>query len=450
MTKQLSMLAVLSSALLATSEVNSFSEVFSEATTSGNIKYYYIQTDKDKSYTSQPDTSAKANSIGGQIHFDTARLQGISAGITFMTTNPFLLNDDPTKVDTSIIGKDNGARGGDATKGFSVLGEAHIDYVYGDLMLSYGRKVVKSPLMDAKEVRMLPSSFNGFYSSYTINKTHRVGFDYITEFKQRTSSEFINVVQHALGADTQAVTGSDGGYMLMANYNYKTKKTAINAYDCYAQDFINSIYVDGSYNTQLGGKPLTLALQYINQKSIGKADTNLAQATSVTAGKTISVNAFALKAQTKIKSASFTFAYSKVLKSDAKHDSLVLAWDGTPLFTNMITSNDLFQSIYGNALKADSVYIGGSQGMKIAYKQNLKPLGLEHYSASFAFLNTSNSRFAKDQRDYNVVLGYKPTKHFSLAFKGIWVQDNTSADKAGNISQLKLLSQYRVIANYKF
>jgi hypothetical protein len=34
---------------LATSEVTTLAEVFNEASVSGNVKYYYIQTDKDKS-----------------------------------------------------------------------------------------------------------------------------------------------------------------------------------------------------------------------------------------------------------------------------------------------------------------------------------------------------------------------------------------------------------------
>jgi len=441
---------MISTALLATSDVTTLSEVFSEAQVSGNVKYYYIQTDKDKSYTNQPNTSAYANSIGGQLGIKTAQLYGFSSGVTFMTTNPFLINNDPAKVDTSIIGKDNGARGGDATQGFSVLGEAYIAYNYEDLDISYGRQAIKTPLMHAKEVRMLPSTFNGFYSSYKINSSSKVGFDYITEFKQRTSDEFVNIIKHALGDNTIAVTGSDSGAMFMADYNYKSEDYKFNVYDCYAQDFINSIYIDGGMKLPLAEMKIALDAQYINQKSIGNADTNLAKAGSLTGGKKISVNAVALKASTAYKSAKFTLAYSKVFKSDSKHDSLVLPWDGTPLFTNMITSNDLFQSIYGGALKADSVYIGGSQGIKFAYKQSYDSFGLKGFSSTLAFLNTSNSRFAKDQRDYNVVLGYKYAKNFSLALKGIWVQNNTGADTDGTISQLKLLSQYRVIANYKF
>ncbi len=72
-----------SSALLATAEVSSLTEVFSEAKTSGNVKYYFIQTDKN--VAGGADTSANANSLGGELHFDTASLYGFSAKITSVT-----------------------------------------------------------------------------------------------------------------------------------------------------------------------------------------------------------------------------------------------------------------------------------------------------------------------------------------------------------------------------
>jgi len=442
--KKLSLL-MLSTALLANSEVNTLSEVFSEATTSGNIKYYYIQTDKN--HDSAADTSAHANSMGGQLSFDTASLYGVSAGVTFMTTNPFLL---PDSVDTSIIAKDNGARGGDATDGFSVLGEAYLAYSYADFDFTFGRKVIKTPLIHAKVVRMLPSSVEGAFVSYNVNNKSSLGMAYLSRFKQRTSSLFTNIIEHALGNNTQAITGSTGGYLTMLDYQYKRDNISFKAYDYYAKDFMNSFYTDATYMMKISGKKVNVAAQYINQRSIGNADTNLAKATSITAGKKINVNAFGLKASTHIESAKFSLAYTKVLQDANKHDSLVLPWDGTPLFTNMITSNDLFQSIYGSALKADSIYIGGSQGIKIAYNQKFDSFGLNGFSTSLSYLNTSNSRFTKDQHDYNVVLAYKHDKHFTLALKGIWVQNNSGADTTGTVSQLKLLTQYRVIANYKF
>ncbi len=442
-------LLMLSTALLATSEVDTFSEVFSEAKTSGNIKYYYIQTDKDNTYSQTADTSANANSLGGQLSFKTASLHGFRAAATFMTTNPFLLDG---AVDTSIIGKDNGARGGNAEEGFSVLGEGYLAYSYTDFDFLYGRKVIKTPLIHAKEVRMLPSAVEGAFATYTIDKQGLFTLAYIDKFKQRTSSRFINMQAHALGTNIEAVTGSKTGGVVMAGVDYKRESYSFKVYDYFAQDFMNSLYLDTTYKINISNVKLTLAVQYINQKSVGNAEKNLAKIGSLTGAKAISSNAFGLKAVATLKSAKVTLAYSNVLRDEKSHDSLVLPWDGTPLFTNMITSNDLFQSIYGSSLKSDSIYIGGSQGVKFAYNQKFDSFGLDGFSTSLSYLYTTNDRvgFTNAQQDYNFVLAYKMDKVFSVALKGIWVTDNTGASADGRVNQLKLLSQYRVIANYKF
>ena len=441
-----------STALLATPEVTTLAEVFSEAKTSGNIKYYYIQT--DKKFANTADTSANAHSVGGQLKFDTASLNGFSGGATFMTTNPFLLN---THVDTSIIGRDNGVRlgsgasGSDAQKGFSVLGEVYLAYTFSDFTLKLGREVLKTPLIDAKEVRMLPSAVEGMFGRYLgLNKKLKVEVEYLTKFKQRTSDTFTNIVEHALGSKTKAVTGSDTGYILMGGLEYKNDLYSVKGYDYYAKDFLYSLYVDGSYKLKLADTITTLSAQYIFQTSIGNADKNLAQVGSLTGEKNINANAFGFKAETSLANSKFLVAYTKVLKDDNKHDSLVLPWDGTPLYSDMITSNNLFQSNYGKSLNADGNYIGGSAGIKIAYLQKYDGFGLEGISTNFSYLNISNARFTKNQHDYNAVIAYKYDKKLSVAVKGIWVKNNTSATEVGNITQLQQLSQYRVIANYKF
>ena len=443
---------VLSSALLATTRVNTISAAFSKGKVSANIKYYYMQTDKDKSYTNTKNTSAYANTVGGQLHFDSASLYGFRAGVTFMTTNPFLLG---SSVDASIIGRDNGVRiegnpsGTVARKGFSVLGEAYLAYDYKNAGVYIGREVIHTPLIDAKTVRLLPSAVEGASAHYTLAEKTKVTFSYYTGFKQRTSSVFTNIIEHALGDKTKAITGSDSGYLEMLSFTHQANAYSLKAYDYYAENFLNSVYLDGSYKLNLSDVKVAFSGQYINQKSIGNADTYFGNNPSATGGK-ISVNAIGLKAATTIKSSKFILAYSKVLKENNKHDSLVLAWDGTPLYTNMITSNDLFSSNYGKSLGSDSIYIGNSQGIKFAYNQKYDNFGLKGFSTTLSYLDISNSRFNKDQNDYNIVLQYKAPKAFVLQLKGIWVQNNTGASANGTISQLKLLSQYRVIANYKF
>ena len=443
MKKSVFLLSVVTAMTL--SAASSIASAFAEGKAYGNIKYYFIETNKDDG--AGTTSSAHANTAGGQLGYETAMFYGVKLGATFMTTNPFAL---PNVVDTSVIGKDNGVRGGDAKQGFSVLGEAYMAYRRDFFSLWYGRKKVNTPLIHTKEVRLLPSTVQGAMADISLADVH-IDAGYFDRFKQRTSDDFINIVEHALGGDTEAVTGHTSGYVIPVSVVYDNKSLQLQAYDYYSADFMNSVYLGAKYKFKTAGFGFCLGAQYINQKSVGNADDNLGKSGSITGGKTLNANAFGFKAAMKQNETSLYAAYTNVLRSENDHDSLVLPWDGTPLFTNMITSNDLFQSLYGKAFKADSAYIGGTQGIKLALSQGFDFTGFKGFKATVAWAQYSNSRtgYDKDQQDVNAVLAYGAGP-FSLALKGIWVSNNTGMSKDGTVSQLDKLTQYRVIANYKF
>ena len=443
MKKSLIVLSI--AAAMTLNAASTVASAFAEGKGYGNIKYYYIETDKDNG--AGTTSSAHANTVGGQLGYETAELYGLKLGATFMTTNPFAL---PNVVDTSIIGKDNGVRGGDAKQGFSVLGEAYMAYRRDFFSLWYGRKKVNTPLIHTKEVRLLPSTVQGAMADASFASVH-IDAGYLDRFKQRTSDDFTNIVEHALGSDTEIVTGHSAGYVVPVSVVYDDKALQVQAYDYYSPDFMNSVYLGAKYKFKAAGFGFCFGAQYINQKSIGNADGNLAKNGSITGGKKLNANAFGLKAAMKQNETSLYAAYTDVLRSENDHDSLVLPWDGTPLFTNMITSNDLFQSLYGKAFQADSAYIGGTRGIKLAFAQGFDFTGFKGVKATVAWAQYSNSRkgYDKDQQDINAVLAYG-SGPFSLALKGIWVSNNTGMSKDGTVGQLDKLTQYRVIANYTF
>jgi hypothetical protein len=434
---------------LSLSASDSLESWFEEGSLKGNIKYYYIETKKEQSDGSH--SSAHANALGGTLNYTTGSWGGLKAGVTFMTTQGFAL---PSAVDSSVLGRNNGVRENDpqiAKDSFSVLGEASLSYSNEGFKTLYGRQVIQTPLVHAKEVRMLPSAVQGAFVEYRPDSSAiTLGTSYLTHFKQRTSDTFTNMTKHALGENTQAITGSDEGEVLVANALYKGTKTEINLYDYYAEDFINALYFDAGFKNRLNSDwSYSAAAQYIHQTSIGTADERLADNASLTGGKRIGANAFGLKSAVMYKESSFALAFTKVLADDDRHDALVLPWDGTPLYTNMITSNNLFQSNYGKALSADSVYIGGSAGIKAAFTQAYDFSGIKGFKSILSYLYIDNERFADNQRDINAVISYA-LGNFTLDLKGMWVRHNTSASADGIITQDKRLSQYRVIANYKF
>jgi len=450
--------AIIASGLLAASlyGADSLGSWFSEGKTQGNIKYYFIETNKENSATAL-DSSAYANSIGGQLGYTTGRLYGFTLGGTFMTTNPFAL---PESVDTSIIGRDNAVQNGTpsnllatdpiAREGFSVLGEMFLDYQYQGLDVWYGRRVIKTPLIHAKEVRMLPSSIEGGDLSYAFENGIKIGGGYLDKFKQRTSSRFVNIVEHALGQETEKITGHSRGNVLPAYLEWNDAHHNVRLYNYYSKDFMNMTYVDATHHREVNEKlSWTAGVQGMHQHGIGHSVGTM-EADIASYGGKINGRFFGLKAVVDYADSSFMLAYTDVLGSrENEHNSLVLPWDGTPLFTDMITSNNLFSSNYGKGLTSSGGYIAGTSGFKAGYTQKYDFAGLTGFKSVLSYAYYDNSDFVEAQQDINLVLAYG-IGNFDLALKGIWVSNNASADAAENITQIDKLTQYRVIANYKF
>ncbi len=419
----------------------------------GDIRYYYIETAKE---TNGVNGTQYGSAIGGQLGYTTGSLYGLKLGGTLMSTNPLGLPNNPGSVETSVLARDNGVRldgkpsGIHGDDGFSILGEAYAQYNRDNYEIWYGRRVLQSPLFDAKDVRMLPSSMQGGVVKVSLDSNIDVSAGYFDKFKQRTSNEFINIIKHALGTKTQAITGSDNGYMVPLVLSWKNNSLSVNIYDDYAPDFMNSLYADVTYKDKINNDYFYVAsVQGIVQDSVGHADNYLA-ANSLTYGGKINAQVIAAKVALTRQETTVIVACSHVASNRGDHDSLVLPWDGTPLYTNMLTSNELFSSDYGKALTSDSAYIGGTTGVKFGVTQKFDFTGVQGFKGILEYAHYDSGRFPKAQEDINAAIGYTKDK-FSLDIKGIWVKNNTSAGDSGyNITQNQKFTQYRVIANYKF
>jgi len=446
----------------AATDVTNAVDWFAKGEAHGNIKYYFIETNKEDTATAT-DSSAWANSIGGKLGYKTAKLYGFTLGATFMTTNPFAL---PGNVDTSIIGRDNavqqGLPAGDpvAQEGFSVLGEAYLDYQYQGLDIWYGRRVEKTPLVHPKEVRMIPSSIEGGDVSYSFENGLKIGGGYLDKFKQRTSSRFVNIVEHALGTKTEEITGHKTGNVLPAYIEWRDAHHTARLYNYYSKDFMNLTYFDAVHKHQVDeGFSWFAGLQGMHQHGIGNSVGAMEADTAAYGGK-INGRFFGLKAGATVEESSFLLAYTNVLGSrENEHNSLALPWDGTPLFSDTITSNDLFTSNYGKGLTSSAGYIAGTSGIKAGYTQKYDFTGINGFKSILSYAYFDNSNFANAQQDINLVLAYG-FSDFSVALKGIWVDNNTGntaadadikvGETGSSISQIDKLTQYRVIANWKF
>lgn len=425
---------------------------FKEGSFQGNLRYYYISTSKDGG--TEATTSQHANAIGGQLGYVTGSLYGLKLGTTFMTTSPFALPEGASNVEQSNLSRYNAKKPGatveSGNEGFSALGEAYVHYNRDVYEIWYGRRVINTPLMDARDVRMMPSSFEGAMATIKVTPSLEVGGGFIDKFKQRTSDQFVDVIESALGTHTRTITGRDGGYVIPLSINYHEGALSGKLYDYYAPDFMNSIYVEGNYKGVLA--PMvgySAAVQAIVQEGIGNADSTAAQALM---GGKIDTRSIGAKATLNYHDTTLLMAMSHVFARQGKHDSLVLPWDGMPLFTNTLTANGLFLSDYGKGLESDTAYIGDTTGYKIGVNQKLEGIGLSGVSLGLAYAHYDGDRFLLGaQEDINAEVIYL-RENFSVGLKGIWVNNNTAMgnDPHGTAKVNGDFTQYRVVANYKF
>lgn len=423
------------SSLYATDSVSTW---FSNGETSGYIKYYYIETNKN--FFEAQRTSAHSNAVGGQLNYKTARLNGVQLNITFMTTQGFLL---PDNVESSTLGQDEGKKGLAAKDGYSVLGEISLDYTNEYINFWYGRKLINTPMIGPKSARMLPSTVEGGEGSYFINENTTFTFTYADKFKQRTAANFSNIVKHALGSDTVAITGKDEGKTYTASIKYKNDDLRVNIYNMYAPDFINVAYGYFKYTQDF----YSISAQAVSQVSVGNANTNLAKMSSVTKGKKINSKAIGIRAGMNYKQSSFDLVYRNIFRDKKSYDSIITPWDGSLLYAYSSTTNNLGQSLYGNGLTAGGAYVGGTHGIKFGYTQ--KFLSLPGFKTHIAYAVYRNPLYREEQEDLKAILFYD-TKNFSFQLKGIWIDNDTYTFKDGTVNQLDSLTQYHAIITYKF
>ncbi len=428
---------LLSAALLG---ADSFESWVKEGKVSGNIRYYYIETNK-KSITGL-HSSAYGHSIGGQLHYSTGRWNGWKLGTTLMSVQPFAL---PEHVESSSIGQDNGVRGDDPSDGFTIIAEGYGDYANDRFSGWYGRRAINTPMIGAKDVRMLPSTVEGGEGTVRLSDSTSISVGYVERFKQRSSDRFSNILKHALGADTFSITGREEGYAIPVMLTYASSPLTLRLYNLYLPDFLNTAYTDIEYK----GDFYTLSAEAVSQKSVGNADINLAKATSVTQGKKIDASGIGVRAEFSYKESGWDLVYRSIFRDDSAYDSILTPWDGTLMYAYSSTTNSLGQSFYGNALSAGGGCVGGTQGYKIGYTQKYQFLEWEGISTHLAYALYTNPRYREDQQDIKAILRYKKG-NWSWELKGIWIDNDTTSTKEGRVNQVDWLNQYHVIVNYVF
>jgi len=427
------------------------SSMFSEGKVSGQIREFSISRTMDYSDSSKDDYTRKANAIGGHLKYETADFAGLSFGTAMYTTNGFLLDspkDDYTKVDPTLLGPDN--------EGYSILGEAYLQYKIGKTAFKGGRQKLSTPMAGADDARMIPNMFEAYVLSNTDLPGTTLIAAHATRFAQGTFGraynggilaatagysfvdtrnqvgDFVNMGTYAVGEAT------DGVSIVSATYS-GIDRLKIQLWDYYAHDILNAIYgqIDYSWTCLLTDKVKPfIAAQFIKENDAG--DKLLKNAGGE--GNIDSLY-WAGKLGFKVENFVAYFAYSQTGENEkgdeAYENAIITPWGGMPAFTQGMVTRHMF--------------LAGTTAMKGVLAYNWKSFGpnlktvLYYSSYDMADYNGYTSDDASEM-GFDVIYYPSVVKNLQLRLRGNFADDFNVNDAGDTVGW----NEYRLIINYNF
>lgn len=217
----------------ATQETSFIKEV------NGYIRAGYQNTDisGDSDYT---DTA-----LGGKLHIETASWNGISAGVSFYTTQVLFGNNEGEGVPFFDINND----------AYSILGEAYLQGQWGNTTVKVGRQEIDTPFADTDDIGMIPNTFEAAVLVNTdiqdttivlaqVQKMSGVDAEFPSKFTKLNSDDGVQ----ALGVTYEGIEG-----LALSGWYYN------------ASDVVKVPYIEAGYETNINGVTLGLGAQYAHQ-----------------------------------------------------------------------------------------------------------------------------------------------------------------------------------------
>ncbi|MFA6138618.1 MAG: OprD family outer membrane porin [Sulfurimonas sp.] len=421
------------------------SSMFSEGKTSGQVREFSISRTMDYSDAAKDDYTRTANAIGGYLKYETGAYSGLSLGTAFYTTNGFGLGGSKAtnvEVDPTLLGSNN--------EGYSMLGEAYVQYKNSNTTFKGGRQKLDTPLAGSDDARMLPNLFEAYLLINTDIKDTTLIAGHVTKFAQGTFGraysngilsatagysavdaknqvgDFVNMGDYAIGKTT------DGVSVVSATYT-GVKNLKVQAWNYYAHDILNAVYADADFSWTCllndSVKPFVGA-QFIQESEVGDKLLGNVNGTYMAA-----------KAGFKVENFTATLAYSDTSKNSssdaATANAIITPWGGMPAYTQgMVTRHQ---------------FLAGTKASKATLSYNWKKLGsdvtTDVYHASYAMADYNAYTFDDaSENGFDVIYKPEAVKNLQLRLRANYAQDFNVAASGATTGW----NEYRFIANYNF
>jgi len=429
------------------------SGMFSEGKASGQIRMFYI--DRQYQGGSGADTHRNSLTLGGNLKYELAAWNGLSAAAALYTTNAIHAFDYDV-IDPSLLGT--------GYQNYSVLGEAYVHYDMSalgtktDAKLGYQR--YDTPMMGGDDARMIANTFEAY--KFTNNDIENVTFQvaqvqaiaygtfldaYLpyagtmlpvtsgyTSQGDTVTGKYYNMGKAAVGKNTDGVTNAMVGFK---NKNFTAKLS-----DDYAWDLYNTLYAEAgaTWDCLLNENvhPF-VAVQAIKQDSVGG---EYMQYSSLGGAGKIDSLYWGVKLGATYAGLSAYGAYSEATANGAGDDAykhaIITEFGGMPAYTQgMVTRHQ---------------FLAGTKAWKVAAVYDFKSLGTNLstavFYASFDVDAHSGYGVARTATEPGFDIQYYPeaVKNLQVRFRGNFPRKFAEAS-AGNDTGW---NEYRFIVNYNF
>ncbi|WP_297888784.1 OprD family outer membrane porin [Sulfurihydrogenibium sp.] len=459
MKKVLAMSALLALGSTQVFAANDLESAFKESKVMGQFRAFYI----DRNYESGTTDIVKDRSafaIGGKFGFETAAVNGLKFGIMAYTTNAI----DPNRLgptasgglnphlDPSLFGKDR--------KSVTYIGQLYLNYSYKNTNVKIGRQEINTPMAGMDDARMLPNLFEGVViTNKDLPKTTLIGAHFWNmaygTFANAYSacsylglqagygcSGYTNLTIRGVGLskyDTgnfmnmgkQAIGKANAGVTVLAAIYEGIPNLKLQAWDYYAWDMMNILYLQGDYNVKVSNVKTTISAQYINETNVGSKVKDVF-------GKEVGANLFGAKINFNIPTPvvdnfNLYAAYS-VTGSDTNkllNGGLITPWGGTPGF------------VQGTVTRLG--YVADTNAWKVGTSFDIiKGLNL-HLAYSYFNIGSkavySSRTHDASETNWDLTWKCRLIKNLEVRARGIYTW---------NFIPGQNFTEYRLIANYNF
>jgi hypothetical protein len=233
--------AVLSAATLPASAADTLADFLTQGSFTAQLRTYYFRRD----YATPAVLNANAFAVAGLFNYQTATfLDGFSVGASFFTANALdTHNSNLARVDTTLTGTANS---------INSLGQAFLQYSGHGLLVRAGNQLVTTPWISPSDGRVIPSTYQGAYASFTPLPGLTFEALRILRYKSRTADNYFkdnNYYPPTWGGDSSyggtanlpaSAHATDGAAAFGIDYAIDGLKTTAWYYHFY--DFAHMLY----------------------------------------------------------------------------------------------------------------------------------------------------------------------------------------------------------------